>query len=74
MIDFKVRSPYHFSMIFDEDLPKQKTASFPRDLENMSVSDLEDYIQDLQNEITRVEEDIRKKKASQDAAASIFKS
>lgn len=60
--------------MFDEDLPKKKPGSeFPRNLENMSVSDLEEYITDLKAEIDRVEKDIAKKKASRDAAASIFK-
>ncbi len=57
-----------------DDLPEKKTTSdFPRDLENMSISELELYIADLQNEITRVQADISSKKASQDAAAAAFK-
>lgn len=59
--------------MFDEELPKPKTAEFPRNLDNMSVSELEDYITDLKDEIEKVEADIAKKKASQDAAASVFK-
>lgn len=61
-------------MMFDEDLPKPKTAGFPRNFENMSISELEDYINELRAEISRAEEDIGKKKASQAAAASVFKS
>lgn len=60
--------------MFDEELPKPKTAEFPRNLENMSVSELEDYITELKEEIGKAEADITKKKASQDAAASVFKS
>ena len=61
--------------MFDEDLPKPKAEEvFPRNLENMSVSELEDYINDLQAEIERVQADKSAKKASQDAAASVFKS
>ena len=57
-----------------DDLPKPKTDSnFPRDLENLSIDELNDYITDLKAEITRVEGDISKKKASQDAASSVFK-
>lgn len=57
-----------------DDLPKPKTDNaFPRDLENLSIDELNDYITDLKAEITRVEGDIDKKKASQDAASSIFK-
>ncbi|HBR67980.1 MAG TPA: DUF1192 domain-containing protein [Rhodospirillaceae bacterium] len=61
-------------MIFDEDLPKPKTAGFPRNFANMSIGELEDYIGELKAEIARAEGDIVKKKASQEAAASIFKS
>jgi len=57
-----------------DDLPKPKTDNnFPRDLENLSIDELNDYINDLKAEITRVEGDIDKKKTSQDAASSIFK-
>lgn len=60
-------------MMFD-DLPQKKTTSdFPRDLENMSINDLELYITDLQGEIARVQTDISNKIASQEAAASVFK-
>lgn len=59
--------------MFDECVPKKNSAEFPRNLENMSVSDLEGYIQDLTDEIDRVKDDIQKKKASHDAANSIFK-
>ncbi|MCB9982220.1 MAG: DUF1192 domain-containing protein [Rhodospirillales bacterium] len=60
--------------MFDDDLPKPKTAEFPRNLENMSVSELEDYITELKAEISKAEGDITKKKASAEAADSIFKS
>lgn len=60
--------------MFDDDLPKPKSDNqFPRNLENMSVSDLKEYIQDLEGEISRVKADIEKKQASQDAASSVFK-
>lgn len=61
--------------MFDEDLPQAKNdQKFPRNLELLSVSELEMYIQDLEQEVTRARDDIAKKKASQDAAASVFKS
>lgn len=61
--------------MFEEELPKKKpSGEFPRNLDGMSISELQDYILDLKSEIERVEGDISKKKASQDAAASIFKS
>lgn len=60
--------------MFDEDLPKPKSDSeFPRNLENMSVGELEEYIGELQDEIKRVQGDMEQKKASQEAAASVFK-
>ena len=73
-IDFKAANAYLHEVMFDEELPKLKTAEFPRNLENMSVDELSDYITELKEEITRVEEDMAKKKASSDAADSIFKS
>ncbi len=60
--------------MFDDDRPKPKTQPFPRNLVDMSVAELQEYIGELQAEITRTEADIAKKKASQAAAASIFKS
>jgi uncharacterized small protein (DUF1192 family) len=62
--------------MFDEDFkPKKKpNAEFPRKLVDMSIQELQEYIEELQAEIKRAEDDIRKKKASIDAAAAIFKS
>lgn len=58
-----------------DDLPEKKTAhDFPRNLEGMSVNELQLYISELQQEIARVESDIAVKKASEEAAASVFKS
>lgn len=58
-----------------EDLPRPKPASeFPRKLDNMSIEELQDYIVVMKDEIKRVEGDIARKKASIEAAASIFKS
>ncbi len=59
--------------MFDDDLPKPKTFEFPRNIENLSISDLNDYIVELKSEIERVELDINKKKVSQEAANSVFK-
>lgn len=60
--------------MFDDDLPVKKTShEFPRNLENMSVSDLSDYIAELESEIKRVSIDRDQKKAAADAASSIFK-
>ena len=57
-----------------DDLPLPKSDNtFPKNLEGMSIDDLDGYIQDLHEEITRVQEDIKQKKASIEAAASVFK-
>ena len=60
--------------MFDDELPKPKHTEFPRNLEAMSVSELQEYIQALKEEIDRVEKDISKKEASASAANSVFKS
>ncbi len=60
--------------MFDEDLPKPKCDNgLPRSLDDMSISDLEEYINDLEAEISRVRSDIDRKKASSQAADSFFK-
>lgn len=60
--------------MFNEDLPKTKPESiFPRDMENMSVHELDEYILELKEEIATAEADIKVKKVSKDAAASVFK-
>ncbi len=61
--------------MFDDELPvSKKSVDFPRNLELLSVEELKHYVRDLESEISRVNNDIEKKKASHDAAASIFKS
>ena len=60
--------------MFDEDLPKPVSAEFPRNLETMSVDDLNDYIKDLEAEIERVKTDMESKQASTQAADAFFKS
>ncbi len=58
-----------------DDLPKPKVDNtFPRNLEGMSVSELDEYRIALEREIARVQADKSAKLASQDAAASVFKS
>ena len=59
--------------MFDEDLPKASSAEFPRNIENLSISEIDDYIADLKAEITRCEVDEQKKQASAAAADAIFK-
>lgn len=60
--------------MFDEEGRKIKIQEFPRKFDNMSIEEIQDYIVELKNEIIRAEQETAKKKASRDAAASIFKS
>ena len=59
--------------MFLDDLPRPKTATFPRNLENLSIDELQAYIADLETEIERVKQDIGKKRASIEAAAAFFR-
>ncbi len=59
--------------MFDEEPIRKKDIGFKK-LVDMSIEEIEDYIIELKEEITKAEADIVKKKASRDAAASIFKS
>ena len=60
--------------MFDDDLDPIKKKPKQKDLEPMSVSELEEYVLEMQGEIVRVEADITKKKAHQEAVSSLFKS
>jgi len=61
-------------MIFDDDSdPKTKKPKL-RLLDNLSVPELKEYLQQLKDEILRVEEDIRKKEKHKAAADALFKS
>jgi uncharacterized small protein (DUF1192 family) len=59
--------------MFDDDLEPRKQKKQPRDLEKMSVDELEEYVVELSAEIERVNEEIKKKKMHAEAASSIFK-
>lgn len=60
--------------MFDDDLdPKTKKAA-RKNLEPMSIDELEHYIDSMHAEIERVRAEIAKKKAHQQAASSFFKS
>ena len=58
-------------MLLEEDVPNKPSS--PKNLEPMSVEELEEYIKDLENEIKRVKADIENKKVQAEAAESIFK-
>ena len=60
--------------MFDEELPAKKTHDITRNLEPLSLDELSHYITELQEEIARTEEEIKRKKAHMDSADSIFKS
>lgn len=61
-------------MILDDDLdPKTKKAK-PRPLDNMSVPELKAYVQQMKDEIARVEAEIQKKEQHKSAADALFKS
>ena len=60
--------------MFDEELDPRTKRPKLRNLDNMSVDELEEYIRQLKEEIARVEENVNKKKAYKDAASSFFKS
>jgi uncharacterized small protein (DUF1192 family) len=59
--------------MFDDDLAPQKKAPALKDLVDMGIVELEDYISELKSEIARSEKEIEKKKIIRDRAASVFK-
>ena len=56
-----------------EELEPRKKAPAPRDLDRMSVEELQDYIASLEAEIARVKAKIDAKKAHLAGAAGLFK-
>lgn len=60
--------------MFDEEMDVSPKKSESKNLEPMSVEELRAYIESLKAEIVRVEQDIKKKQAYNEAAASVFKS
>ncbi len=59
-------------MFTDDDLDPKTKKGKPRDLTDMSVSELQEYKADLAAEIERVEADIAKKEAHKSAIDSVF--
>ena len=56
-----------------DDLPKPKNdGGMPRNLENLSIEELDNYIQELKDEIKRCEDDIAAKQATKTAADEVF--
>lgn len=60
--------------MFDDDLEPQKQPKQKKNLEAMSVEELEKYVLGLKDEIKRAEEDIEKKQSHMDTVSSVFKS
>ena len=56
-----------------DDLEPLKKKPKPRDLDTMSIEDLNDYIADMETEIARVRAKINAKKSHAGAAAAFFK-
>jgi len=61
-------------MIFDDDTDPKTKKPKRRALDALSVPELSEYLQQLRDEILRVESDIRKKEQHKAAAAALFKS
>jgi uncharacterized small protein (DUF1192 family) len=60
-------------MFLDDAPPKKKDAPEPRNLERLSLSELEEYIVWLDGEIKRVREDIARKSNQNQLAENLFK-
>ena len=58
----------------DDDFAAFRPRQLPADLQSWNLEDLKDYIVKLQNEIARVEVNIKEKQDVTSAAASLFKS
>jgi uncharacterized small protein (DUF1192 family) len=56
-----------------EDLEPRKAKPQPRKLDEMSISDLKDYIAELEAEIARVRQAIVGKEAARQGASTFFK-
>ncbi len=59
-------------MLNPDDLDPPKPKEKRRDLQPMSVEELEDYIASLQAEIARADETIARKKAHRDGIEALF--
>ena len=59
--------------MFDDDLPVSKGKGQLRNLERMSLDELQEYINEMKKEIIRVEAEIQKKKEHMDSVSSVFK-
>lgn len=62
-------------MSVDENEPKKKLPfQIGQDISDFSVSDIEEIVADLEEEIERLQADAKQKQASKSAADALFKS
>ncbi len=59
--------------MFDDENEPRKKAPAVKNLEPMSIDELQAYIGEMKDEIIRTEQEITRKRAHMDAASSIFK-
>lgn len=59
--------------IFEDDEPPKPKGLVPKDLDEMSIEALEDYVAELQTEIERVKTKVAAKQEARGAADSFFK-
>ena len=57
----------------EEDLKSKKSKPIGGNIDDLSIEDLEEIIQDLNNEIVRIETLIKKKKKAKKSAEKLFK-
>lgn len=60
-------------MLEEQDYLPQKKKPQLKKLDSLSIDELNDYIEEMKTEIMRVEGEIKRKKASADAASLFFK-
>lgn len=60
--------------MFDDDNLPRNAPKKKKPLDNMSIEELENYIAEMKEEIVRVEQEIKKKKAHKEAMSALFKS
>lgn len=58
--------------MFDDDLEPKTGKPKPRVLDQMSLTELEEYIEALKAEIIRVEAEVNKKRSHMNSAAALF--
>jgi uncharacterized small protein (DUF1192 family) len=60
-------------VLLDDEPPRKKEGPQARNLEPLSIAELEDYIRWLEGEISRTHGEIKRKKAATAAADGFFK-